>query len=150
MEVKLDSQKQEYSFNRLFSEKFINSYKSRFSSIEDLSRFLKDKNEVIIPKATIDTYTAKVPKSPSLYKASALSKALNFSLDELRNSHFNFDAKEETVAGKLLEYHQLYYTIIKTFPQLSNYDLYKDVPCFVEFLNKIEGLDDKNLIVKIA
>jgi hypothetical protein len=56
MKVKLDSKKQEYPFNVLFSEQFINSYdRSEFSSIEALSTYLEE-NEAKISKETINTY----------------------------------------------------------------------------------------------
>lgn len=71
-------------------------------------------------------------------------------MDELRDSYFKFGESKENVDGKLLEYHQLYCTVIKTFPQLSNYNLYNDIPCFAEFLNKVGGLDDKDHIKQIA
>lgn len=79
--------------------------------IKALSTYLEE-NEAKISKETINTYKSEIPTAPSIYKASALSKALNFSLDELRDSYFKFGELKENVDGKLLEYHQLYCTAI--------------------------------------
>ena len=83
----------------LFSERIISHLKtSEFKTVEKLVNFLVE-NDVSISKDTIYTYTRYQEKQtiPGLDKACALSKALNFSLDELRDDCFVFDTTVDII-----------------------------------------------------
>ena len=134
--------------------------RSRFSGdISELAKYLNEKLGVSYD--TIKTYQINEnskakrqdPPEPKLYNACMLSKALGFSLDELRDEFIQLEPKKElpAVQHKLLDLLELHKNIKIAFPFLANEKSYqKDEPVFVDFLRKIKDVEDMEDIKTIA
>ena len=160
-------------FVREFSKQFISRLKTNgFSSVEKFCSYLSA-NGHTISESSLDKYRAGNPATPNIYFAALISKALNFSLDELRDKYIVFksitdnktaldqttDNKIEnielTVSDKLMEYREKYITTSTAFPSLADLTLYKakdipNAPCLFEFLVTVRNFTDMVSIKIIA
>jgi len=136
--------------------KIVNDIKknSETKSFKKISELLESVSVTVSHETLTKNFKEHITdiKAPSFFTAAAVSKALNFSLDELRDDFFDFNPPQIVgeVQEKLLRLLKLHENIKSAFMSADFAELYKDEPVFMEFLRLIEFITNEEEIINVA